>query len=104
MPEPFVIKRGDLGRPVEMWVVPDTDVTGATVDFSMRRADTLQVVIARAPAQIVQVNPGKLRYPFAAGQTDQEGEYEFEFRLTRDGLPLTAPSAGYYPLLIKANL
>ena len=106
MPEPFVIKRNDLGRGVDVWVVPNTDITGATgVVFNLRRADTLAMVITRGVAEIVQFNPARLRYPWATGQTVTAGIYEFEFEMMlAGGKPVTVPSFGYYPLIIDADL
>lgn len=105
MSEVITIKRNDLGRVIDVWIVPNTDITGATgVVFNLRRADTLAMVITRGTAEIVQFNPGRLRYPWQAGQTAASGIYEYEFEVMLPGGPVTVPTEGYGRLVIDNDL
>lgn len=74
--------RGETSRAV-MWNLEDleTDLTGATVYFSMARLDGSKV-IERAKADVVRGAEGPiLRYKWDVGDTSEPGVFEAEFEV-----------------------
>ena len=62
--------------------------------------------INREAASVVSSAGGvvRLRYQWQAGDTDTADEYDAELELDVGGSALTAPTAGYLPVVVYAGL
>lgn len=76
------------------------DLTGATVVFNMRAADSGTVKVSRSAATLVDGATGKVRYDWQSGDLDTNGEYLAEFECTISGRKLTIPTNGYIPVRV----
>lgn len=91
----FQIKRGDTSPSLRFSLIPD-DITlaGASVQFQMRQIRGATVI--DVPAQIITTLPPVVQHNWTAGQTDDAGSYQAEFRVTyADGAVETFPNCGF---------
>ena len=77
----FFIKQNDTSPGLEVTLLPTTDVTGATIVFSMKNAAGT-VVVNRQAVTIVTALTGIIRYPWIGADTATAGEFEGEFEVT----------------------
>lgn len=101
----FTIKRGDTSPALRFALLPDSvSLAGAAVRFQMRArgGDTL---IDR-PAEIVSVfQPAVVAHRWLAGDTDEAGRYEAEFRVTNgDGTIETFPNLGFIEVFVTEDV
>ena len=85
------------------------DLTGATVAFVMRgRADSdgnvPALVKVDAAGVVVDAANGVVRYDWAAEDTDTPGTFDFEFKVTIDGVTASYPSRGYNTVVVGRSL
>lgn len=80
------------------------DLTGATVVFNMRAADTGTVKVNRSSATLVDGPTGKVRYDWVSGDLDTNGDYLAEFECTISGRKLTIPTNGYIPIKVLDDI
>lgn len=105
-----IIKQGDLFPPIDDIVKDENDVvvdvTGATIQFSMREArEPSSVKISLANGSVVNGAQGKIRYQPAGTDTDTPGTYEAEFRVTPlIGNPMRVPTTGYITVVVEAKV
>lgn len=76
------------------------DLTGATVVFNMRAADTGTIKINRSAAVLVSGPNGQVRYDWNSSDLDTNGDYLAEFEATISGRKLTIPTNGYIPVRV----
>ena len=101
----FTIKRNDRLPPIESTLSPSAvDLTGATVKFIM--ATYSGTVKVNSTAVVVQATaPPKVRYEWAAVDTDTVGDYRAEWEATfADGKKETFPNGGYLIISVVADL
>ena len=100
----FDIKRGDTGPALRYALSPaDVNIAGASVQFQMRKwgGDTVLDVAA----SIVTTSPPVVRHDWAAGQTDEMGLHQAEFRVTyADGSIETFPNKGFIAVSINEDV
>ena len=107
----FEIKQNDTWPPIGLItpvVLSDNngpiDLTGATVKFLMRPADS-QTIKVNSACVIVSAAAGTVRYNWSASDTDTAGEFVFEFQITfGDGKKATVPNRGYKELTIYDDI
>lgn len=80
------------------------DLSGATVVFNMRTADTNTVKVNRASATLVSGPNGQVRYDWQSTDLDTVGEYLGEFEATISGRKLTIPTNGYIPIRVLDDI
>jgi hypothetical protein len=83
----FYLKVGDTSPALKCSVLPKTvDLTGATVQFSMRASPGGAIKVNKAAAAVVTatVNPA-VSYDWQAANVDTEGEFDAEFLVTYPG-------------------
>lgn len=80
------------------------DLTGATVVFNMRAADTGTIKVNRSSATLVSGPAGTLRYDWGASDLDTVGDYLAEFEATISGRKLTIPTNGYIPVRVVDDI
>lgn len=106
----FIVKQDDRREPIERTLKGSDGVavnlTGSTVRFLMRGpvpgSSTLKV---NTGATIVDAPTGKVRYSWAAGDTDTQGLFEAEFEVTfGDGTRQTFPNDGFISVLVAEDL
>ena len=73
------------------------DLTGCTVKFYMKNADTGAVKINGSACSITEATKGKCRYVWAAGDTDTVGTYLGEVEVT---FPDSKIQTGYKQMTI----
>lgn len=105
----FVIKRGDTLPYITATLlegVADVDLTGATVNFVMKRAATgcAPAIVLRKPVLVLNALTGSVRYEWAAGDTAAAGQYRGEFEISIGGRVVTHPTTGFIPITIVADL
>lgn len=104
----FVIKKGDLS-PAIVAILRDADqeaidLQTTTIRFHMRHFGS-GAMKTDAAAESLQVgdgsdgSKGKVRYQWAAADTDTEGWFEAEFEVTNQARPQTFPNSRH--LLIE---
>lgn len=106
MSDVFSMKRGDTSPSLLYALLPeDVTLAGASVVFTMQ-TQAGAVLIDRAAA-VVAVPSGQpaVRYDWAAGDTDQDGNHLAEFEVTyADGAVETFPNAGNLVVSIARDL
>lgn len=82
------------------------NLTGATVEFSMRKAGTTNVVIDSAEATVIQPeSEGRVRFDWIPGTTDDIGVYEAEFRVSYGTEEyFTVPTNGFITIQISDGI
>ena len=80
----FFIKQNDTSPGLEYTLLPLTDVTGATIVFSMKNSAGT-IIVNRQPVTIVTAATGVVRYPWIAADTATAGNFEGEFEVTFAG-------------------
>lgn len=80
------------------------DLTGATVVFNMRDAETGTVKVSRSAAVLVSGAAGTLRYDWASADLDTVGLYEGEFEATISSRKLTIPTNGYISIRVLDDI
>lgn len=107
MTRPWTAKTGDT-RTFEVTALADgapINAPGATATWSVINTTTNQVVIYRAPVVVLQTNPLKMRATWDDWETEEDGAYGAEFRVTLlGGGIMTLPSAGLYPIIIGKGI
>jgi hypothetical protein len=83
------------------------DLTGKTVKFVMRLLECADgpspkdgSVVINADAVVVDAAAGAVRYDWADGDTDVEGLYRAEFKVTTGSRVATYPDQGYLTVVI----
>lgn len=80
----YATKTGDTARQVidnlKLYGRP-LDLTGAAVNFIMRKADERGDVVLDQPAIVQNALKGTVTYRFIVGQTDKPGLYNCEWRV-----------------------
>jgi len=105
----FAMKRHDRRPVLRMTVTKKSDgtardFTGATAKFLMYDADGNEKVNATAAIESPPTD-GVLRYDWAAGDTDTEGEFKAEFEVDYGGGDkLTIPNSGFLVIKIYEDL
>jgi hypothetical protein len=79
------------------------DFTGATVTFRMTDANGVPVING-ASAEVVGSVPGRVRYNWAAGDTDVEGDYSAEFIVTASGVEQSFPTTNFTRVQVVPNV
>lgn len=111
--EPFVIKQHDTQPALEAVLsVDDVAITipeGAEVTFTMRPRATRCAPATGTPkveaaAEVVDGDTGTVRYNWASADTDTEGSFDGEFKVSIAGAVTTYPSTGYIPISIVKDL
>ena len=101
------MKKGNLQPPVEATLLDGNadpiNLTGATIKMVMRKVST--GVVLEKTMVIVSAIAGTLKYDWVAGDTDNPGFYDIEFKITfSDTTSLTVPNNTYDRLEIIDNL
>ncbi len=102
------MKKGDLLPEIAAQLIGadglHIDLTSCTVTFTMRSRSGVVIVDAQ-PAVITQANQGRVKYVWAAGNTDVIGTHDAEWVVTYPGAKqLTVPNRGYDQIEISARL
>ncbi len=101
------LKRGNTAPSLLWQIYPaDIDLTGATVTFAMRFAESKAVKVARTPAVIVQATaPPIVRYDWKPGDVDEIGHFDADFRATYvGGANEDLPNLGFISVVIGENI
>lgn len=119
--DPFLIKQHDTQPSLAATLSDDSGPIvipgGASVSFVMRRADDAcgcacddegdeirpPVKVNRA-AVIVNGSLGQVRFDWAAGDTDEAGNFSGEFKVSIAGAITTYPSDQYIPITVTQDL
>lgn len=80
------------------------DLTGASIVFNMRNAETGTVKVSRAAATLVSGPNGTMRYEWAATDLDTVGLYEAEFEATIASKKLSIPTDGFIPIRVLDDI
>ena len=100
----FIIKRADTSPALRYELKPSNiTLAAASVQFQMRvkGGDT----VIDASADIVDPSPPVVEYKWQDGDTDVEGCYEAEFRVTYlDGTRETFPNRGFIQVQIGEDI
>jgi len=80
------------------------DLTGGSVVFNMRNAETGVVKVSRSAAILVDGPTGKLRYEWEAADLDTAGIYEADFEITISSRKLTVPTNGYIQVSVLDDI
>lgn len=108
MPTTTQIKQHDTG-PAFTATLTDgdgnaIDLTGAAAVLLLRRTGT-RVLAVTGVMTITDAAAGKVRYPWAVGDTDRCGEYDLEVQVTfADAVIETYPNNAYHKLTILKDL
>lgn len=110
--DPVYIKQNDTQPSISATLTEDgvaVDITGATVTFVMRPRATRCQPASGAPkveaaAVVVNAAAGQVRYDWAVGDTDTEGQFDAEFKVTLAGATTTYPSQNYIPVVVVKDL
>lgn len=104
----FNIRRTDRLPAIECELLEDgesADLTGATLvelHYKPKRGGGAKVVKV---GEIVAANPAKVRYAWAAGDTDVAGVYAAYWRVVHSGgRPATYPNQGTFEIAITEEL
>ncbi len=111
MSDNFVIKRGDrlpvLERTLTLrrnGVSAPIDLTGCTVQWTMRNKATGATKVSAA-ATIVSAVDGMVEYAWGATDTDTEGQFLGEWRVTYpDTKALTVPTIDFLNVTVARSL
>ena len=110
MPTPiFYVKQNDTVPPLEVFLKDaygaPVNVTGATIKFSMRVKPAGAVKVNAATADIVTAGAGRVKYAWAATNTDTADTYEGEFQVTfSNGGVQTFPNDGHIAIVITDDV
>ena len=107
--ESFYIKQNDtasfLTRDLKDAFGAPVNVTGATVNCSMRVKPAGTVKVDDQDAVIVTAGTGRVRYEWTAANTNTADEYEGEFQVTyANGKIQTFPNDGHIPIVITDDV
>ena len=99
----FFLKLNDTSPALLYYLLPKTvDLTGATVQFSMKAAPGGAIKINKAAAVVVTPtgNPA-VRYDWQAANSDTEGEFDAEFLVTyASGKKETFPNSEFIKVIV----
>lgn len=102
----FYLKVNDTSPAMLYYLLPKTtDLTGATVQFSMKTAPGGVAKINKASAVVVTPtgNPA-VRYDWQAANVDTEGEFDAEFLVTySSGKKETFPNSEFIKVIIGSR-
>ncbi len=105
--DPFLIKQNDRLPYLEATLSDSggqlTTLAGANVYFVMRSPKGGAAKV-RGQATVVDAALKKVRYEWAAGDTDTAGVFRGEFEVNFSSRPWTFPNPGYIPIIIAADL
>lgn len=103
----FEIKKGDRLPAIESTL---TDAAGAAIDLTNATAVfafrlNSGGAVKTGAATVTDAAAGKVKYSWAAGDTDTVGVYAAEWRLTfTGGVEMTVPSSGFLYFTISDDL
>ena len=102
------IKRGDLLPPLEAALLladgEPIDLTGCAVRLRMRTDDG-EALKVDAPATVVDVAAGRVRYDWQPGDTDVVGVYRAEFEITFPSLKtMCVPTDSFFTVHVIGTL
>ena len=106
----FYIKVGNTGPDLQVALLDEdgdaVDITSySSIKFSMRNKKTGAVIVAAEDADEVTVNPGVIKYVWAAADTATAGEYEGEFEVVMASTQIiNFPNKGYISILISESI
>jgi len=105
----YSIKAGDTYPLLKATLKADgapVDLTGATVTFNARDANSGTVIVSGASAAFeTDGSDGKVKFTFSAAQTATAGTYQGEFVVDFGGGSIgTFPSASYIPFTITEDI
>ena len=105
----FYIKQNDTVPPLEVLLKDaygaPVNVTGATIKFSMRVKPAGTVKVNAQTADIVTAGAGRVKYAWAAANTDTADEYEGEFQVTySNGGIQTFPNDGFINVVVTDDV
>ena len=109
----FTIKQGDTAPALHATLTDSAgtviDVTGATIQFQMKLREHLgneEVPLkVDAAGAIVNGTGGIVKYDWVAGDTDTEGDYAAEFRVTFAGGTIrTVPNPSFITVRVVGDV
>lgn len=103
----FYIKRGDRSPNLVYTLIPQTNLTDATVVFNMREKRSGTVIISREPADIVgSPLDGVVAYEWQGNDTAVAGLFEAEFEVIYavGSVPETFPNASFIEVRITEDI
>jgi|TARA_R110000751_G_scaffold256144_1_gene355642 hypothetical protein len=105
----FYIKQNDTRPELDVFLRDDKDrtinVTGATVKFNLRNASDNTVKINNGSVTTVSSTSGRVKYSFAASDTDTAGNFDGEFEVTFVGGQVeTFPNDGFIKVIITDDV
>lgn len=102
----FTIKQGDTTPAIKYDLEPqDTILTGATARFLMRPAGGGATVLDASAQILSPADPPTLGYAWQAGDTDLNGVFDAEFKVTNaDGTVGTYPNRGFLQIHIGDDI
>lgn len=103
----WYITQGDNWPPITATLTDSdgqaTDLTGATVTFSMRTAAG-EVLIDKASCAITDQVAGMVMYTWQTGDTDTAGEHQAEFEVTNGTHIQTYPNDSFLLISIRPQV
>ena len=86
------------------WAPLDEIALATVINFVMRRKGENEVV-QKAPCTILVAAEGTIEYQWQPGDTDDAGEFEYEFEITwPNAEPQTIPRDSYFDLTIVPDI
>ncbi len=110
MPEdPHFVKQGDTVRRFRRRLLDGNGVpvnlTGASIDFSMRVKPAGTVKVNLGSATVVDGGGGLVQYAQVSGDVDTADTFETEWKVTyADGTIQRFPNDGYYDTVVTGNI
>lgn len=110
MPVDLELKRNDLqpafeatlrgldGEPLDLSAIEDLEL-----QFRMRILDGSVLKVDSVDVDVVEGKPGRIRYEWVAGDTDQAGLFDVEVVVVTDG-PQTFPASHFFKVEIFSSL
>ena len=101
----FAIKRNDTGYALQYALSPVTDLTGASVVFTMADVGGTKVIDRRAATIVSPPTSGIVQHNWLAGDTATAGTFSGEFEITfPSGQVITFPNQRNITIKIAPDL